>query len=110
MTTSTLSRAEYQKAYREANPEKILGLAKAYREANLEKILASQRAYRKVNREKAIFAQKKYHKVNLQATIIDSMARKCKSSALEIRALVPQELLEVKLLQLQLHRLIHARA
>ena len=95
MTTSTSNRAKYQKAYREANPEKIL---------------ASQRAYRKVNREKAITSQKAYRKASPQASIIDSMARKCKSSALEIRALVPQELLEVKLLQLQLHRLLNARA
>lgn len=39
-------KAEYKKAYREANREKIAAKDKAYREANREKIAAQKKAYR----------------------------------------------------------------
>ena len=45
-------RAAQQRAYREANREKVAAQQRAYREANREKVAAQQRAYREANREK----------------------------------------------------------
>ena len=47
-----LSRKDYEKAYREANKEKIQAYDREYKEANKEKILAQNRAYKKANKEK----------------------------------------------------------
>ena len=44
--------AEYQKAYYEANREKIAAQQKAYREANREKVAAQKKAWYEANREK----------------------------------------------------------
>ena len=125
MTTSTLSRIEYFKAYyvanrekidsatqayRKANPEKEAAHQKAYREANVKKILAASKAYREANPEKVKIKNKAYLEANPQKNALNIMAIKSKLSNPEIRDLVPQELIEVKALQLQLHRLIYARA
>ena len=109
MTTSTLSRAEYLKAYRKANAEKNRTWAKASYKANREKADARTKAYYAANPEKRASLCKAYRDANPQANALDIMASKCKVSNHEIRGLAPQELIEVKLLQLQLHRLIHAR-
>ena len=125
MTTSTLSNAEYQKAYYEANRENLSITRKAYYEANREKINAVIEAYRKANPEMVNAINKTYresnreilsdrhkawHKAHPYHRIIRYMATKCKVSTVVINELVPQELIEVKSLQLQLHRLINARA
>ena len=110
MTTSTLSRAEYMKTWRAANFEKDEARKKAWKKANPEKEAAYQKAYYAANPEKAAPRRKAYRDANPQANALDIMANKSKVSIPEIRNLVPQELIEVKVLQIQLHRLIHARA
>jgi hypothetical protein len=105
-----LRKAEYQKAYYEANREKVKASNKAYYKANPEKSSAISKAYYGVNVEKIKIKNKAYLEANPQANALRVMAVKSKTSRREIRALVPQELIEVKLLQLQLHRMIHARA
>jgi hypothetical protein len=119
-----LSKAEYQKAYREANKEKDAARKKAWKKANREKEAAYQKAYREANKGKALEANKKYQKANLEkenarkkvwlksnpsASIINILALKYKISVTVIRNLVPQELIEVKALQLQLWRLTVVR-
>ena len=125
MTTSTLSKAEYHKAWRDANKEKLIAISKAYheanreiinarkkayREANLEKEAVRMKTYREANHEKVALISKIYHEANPSIVILSNLARKYKISRPIARALIPQELLEVKLLELQLHRLINARA
>ena len=56
--------AAQQKAYREANREKIAAQQKAYREANREKIAAQKKAYYETNREKIAAQQKVYYETN----------------------------------------------
>jgi hypothetical protein len=46
--------AAYRKAYKEANKEKIAARDKAYKEANKEKIAAKDKAYRVANKEKIL--------------------------------------------------------
>ena len=53
-----------QRAYREANPEKIRIYDKAYREANREKECAWQKAYREANREKIRIYDKAWREAN----------------------------------------------
>ena len=125
MTTSTLSRAEYmktwraanfekdearKKAWKKANPEKEAAYQKAYRAANIEKVSVANKAYQKANLKKENARKKVWLKANPSASVINNFALKFKLSVTVIRALVPQELIEVKSLQLQLHRLINARA
>jgi len=118
VTTLTLSKAEYhkanlekeaarKKAYYEANTEKVLASHKAYRKANLEKVAAINKAYRKANPEKVVASHRAYRKANPQEGIVHTIAIKYKTSAAVIRDLVPQELMEAKILQLQLRRLIY---
>ena len=124
MATLTSSKAEYLKTWRAANFEKDAARKKAWKKANPEKEAAYQKAYRAANIEKASVANKAYQKANLEkenarkkvwlkanpsASIINNLALKYKISVTVIRNLVPQELIEVKSLQLQLHRLINAR-
>ena len=56
--------AAQQKAYREANREKVAEYGKAYREANRERLAASQKAYREANRERLAASQKAYYEAN----------------------------------------------
>ena len=53
-----------KKAYRESNPEKIKALSKAWYEANREKIKARKKAYREANREEINAWQKAYRESN----------------------------------------------
>ena len=53
-----------QRAYYEANREKILEYQRAYYKANREKISESKRAYREANREKIAEYQRAYYKAN----------------------------------------------
>ena len=57
-------REEAQRAYYEANREKIAEAKRAYREANREKIAEAKRAYREANREKIAEAQRAYYEAN----------------------------------------------
>ena len=45
---------EYQRAYREANKEKIKETKKAYQKANKEKIKEAKKAYQKANKDTTI--------------------------------------------------------
>ena len=57
-------KAARNKAYYEANREKVAARNKAYREANREKVAAQQKAYREANREKVAAYQKAYREAN----------------------------------------------
>ena len=54
----------YEKAYREANKEKVAAREKAYREANKEKSAARRRAYREANKDKELAREKAYYEAN----------------------------------------------
>lgn len=55
-----------QKAYREANKEKVAARQKAYRKENPEKIYASQKAWRKANPEKVAAYRAEYYELNIK--------------------------------------------
>jgi hypothetical protein len=55
---------EKRKAYLEANKEKIAEKKKAYRKANKEKIAEKKKAYRKANKEKIAEQHKAYREAN----------------------------------------------
>ena len=57
-------RAAAQKAYREANRDKVAAAKKAYYEANRDKVAAAQKAYYEANRDKVAAAQKAYYEAN----------------------------------------------
>ena len=63
-TLETKKRAAQQRAYREANKEKIAAQRRAYREANKEKIAAQQRAYYVANKEKLAAQRRAYYVAN----------------------------------------------
>ena len=90
MAQSKEERAAKQKAYYEANKERIA----AYYEANKEKILARQKAYYEANKERMLDKDKKYreankekvlarHKVYYEANKEKSAQRKAKRRALK---------------------------
>jgi hypothetical protein len=62
--TAQRRKAACQKAYREANKEKIAAYQKAYREANKEKIKAKKKAHYEANKEKIAAYQKAYYEAN----------------------------------------------
>ena len=57
-------RAEYQRAYYEANRDKVAERQRAYREANRDKVAERQRAYREANRDKVAEYQRAYYEAN----------------------------------------------
>jgi hypothetical protein len=57
-------KASYQKAYHEANKEKIAVKQKAYYQANKEKIAVKEKAYREANKEKRKATCKAWAKAN----------------------------------------------
>lgn len=57
-------RKEYNRAYRQANKEKIAAKQKEYRETNKEKIVADSKEYREANKEKIVTREKEYREVN----------------------------------------------
>lgn len=59
-----IEQAAYQKAYREANKEKLKAKAKAFRDANKEKIKARRKTYWDSNKEKVNARNKAYKKAN----------------------------------------------
>jgi len=56
--------AANNRAYREANPEKVAAKNRAYREANPEKVAAKNRAWAKANPEKVKAKSRAYHEAN----------------------------------------------
>ena len=100
----------YQKAYREANREKIKAAKKAYREANSGKVKAyskmwyeanpeKQKAYYETNREKL----NAYYKVR-NADPLNSARRTIYNLTGLKKAEIPTELLEAQALIIQIHR------
>ena len=73
--------AAWQKAYREANKDKVAAQQKAYREANKDKIAAWQKAYREANKDKVAAQQKAWYEANK-----DKVAARQKSIALARKA------------------------
>ena len=63
-TEAQRQKAARNKAYREANRDKIAAQQKAYREENRDKIAARKKAYREENREKVAARQKAYREAN----------------------------------------------
>ena len=60
----TRDRRAYNKAYREANKEKIAAQRKAYYEANKEQISEKEKEYRKENLERIRAREREYNKRN----------------------------------------------
>ena len=110
MTSSKLRKAECDKARYAANREAILVSQKAYRKANREKQKVDAVKYRAANPEKVKGSVAKYKAANPSINVLGNIRVKYKVPVSELRQLISQELIEVKLLQLQLHRLINARA
>ena len=59
--------AAQQRAYYEANREKVAEYKRAYREANREKVAEYKRAYREANREKVAAQQRAYYEARRRA-------------------------------------------
>ena len=96
--------------YRADNAEKLKADHAKYKAANREKTKANMAKYRAANPEKLKADQAKYRAANPSVGIHTNISLRYKVSMSVVRNLVPQELIEVKLLQIQLHRLINARA
>ncbi len=111
----------YSKAYRKANPEKILAYNKAYRKANPEKILAYSKAYYKVNKEKLNDYSKEWavnnpekRKVSVNKNALknkkelsDNYVKRLFIQRTSLTASdIPPELIEIKRQQLILKRLL----
>jgi len=107
VTSLTLRKAECDKARYAANREVILGYQKAYRDANREKQKAKAVKYRAANPEKVKGSVAKYKAANPSINLLSNICVKYKVPVAELRQLIPQELIEVKLLQIQLRRLIY---
>ena len=56
--------AAQQKAYREANRDKVAAQKKAWYEANRDKVAAQQKAYREANRDKVAAQKKAWYEAN----------------------------------------------
>lgn len=84
------------KAWHEANREKACERMKAWREANREKMLALCKAYKEANREKV----REYGRRNTRDLKDSYIAR---SLRLPVKA-VPEEIIELKRVQLQITR------
>lgn len=89
--------AASRRDYRQANKEKIAACDRGYYVANRERILARRRAYRKGNKEKIAARSRRYWKSYIEG-LSDIYLRHDLG--------IPKELMEVKRLQLQIHRLI----
>ena len=63
------AKSEYNRQWREKNPEKVKASVKRWREKNPEKILAGQRAYRMANPEKVAEAKRKHYRKNKDAIL-----------------------------------------
>jgi len=68
--------AAQDKAYREANKEKI----KVYKEANKEKILAQQKAYYDANKEKILAQKKAYREANKEKSMLKNARKRAKKN------------------------------
>jgi hypothetical protein len=60
---------EYKRAYHEANREKIAEQKRAYYEANREKFLEKERKYREANREKVLLSKRTYREANREKVL-----------------------------------------
>jgi hypothetical protein len=92
--------------YHAANPEKAKASKAKYRAANFEKIKANKAKYNAANFEKVKASKAKGLKANPSISIINKISRTYKTPAPVLRQLIPQELIDVKILQITLHRLI----
>ena len=66
--------AERERAYREANRERIAERERAYREANRERIAERNRAYREANRERIAERERAYREANRERELERSRA------------------------------------
>ena len=92
--------------YRADNPEKVKASVAKYKAANPEKVKASVAKYKAANPEKVKARKAKYYASNDDYFIINRISLKYKVPAPELKNLIPQDLIDVKILQLTLHRLI----
>ena len=95
MTTLILSKKEKIKADRDR-----------YHAANSEKIKASMARYQAANSEKIKAYKAKYIAANPSSSIFNNIQKKYNVPRSELNNLIPQDLIDVKILQLTLHRLI----
>ena len=115
MTTLTLgltkkeTQKEYTAKYYAANPEKVKASIAKWKAANSEKVRGDMYKWIAANPEKVKANFAKYYVNHPTVFEIKNMAIMFKISRTQIRELVPQELIELKLLQLTLHRLIQEK-
>ena len=86
--------------------ERIAIRSAIYRADNPEKVKASVAKYKAANPEKVKARKAKYYASNDDYFIINRISLKYKVPAPELKNLIPQDLIDVKILQLTLHRLI----
>ena len=101
---------EYQAKYNEANKEKILEYQAKYRADNKEKLSEYQAKYCADNKEKLLEYQAKYNEANkekvLRRSVLDGMCKRTNLKPIDI----PQELIDLKLKQLQMKRVMYANS
>lgn len=67
-------KSAYNKAYREANAERIKAKTKAWREANKDKVKESKQAWSEANKDKVKECKKAYYERN-----VDKVKKRCKA-------------------------------
>jgi hypothetical protein len=114
-TTLTLEQTKKEKQklscakWRTNNPEKQKLSCAKWGANNPEKRKLDCAKWRTNNPEKSATHKKKYHAAHPTALVVSNMALTFKISNTQIRESVPQELIELKLLQLTLRRLIQEK-
>lgn len=67
-------RKEYNKLWKEANPDKVIAKAKRFREANPERIKAMRKKHYEANKEKIIAKKMAYHHSNREEILSNKKA------------------------------------
>lgn len=75
----------YRQAYCKANPDKVKAQEKAYREANKDRVKATTKAYYEANKDRIKTTRKAYYEANKDYFLAKAARRK----ALKIPALLP---------------------
>jgi len=89
-----------------ANKEKEKVNRKASREANKEKKVAQQKVWQKANKEKIVAREKAYREANPEKQDIKHIKQRLSESMQIPTTFIPPELIEAKLMQLKVIRLL----
>jgi len=96
-----------QEKWRKNNPEKIKVRKKNWRKNNPEKVKVAVESWRKNNPEKVKVAAENWRKNNLEKYYMNDARHYLKQ---KFKMNPPQEIVEIKLLQLQLFRIIKEKS